>query len=329
MAAGRQIEALERQGEIPYRRDAELENGMAGFSIGILGLDALGAALTRRLDEQGIGHTATDLSPRLLQAHLAGGGSAPAGSPYDLAQVCDLILLAETSDSTLREAVLGPMGLVHALRPGTIIVDMSDASPETGPAFARSLYSKGTTWIEATPVGGPKAAREGKLTLLTSGPVDALDRVAPVLQSFASATLRLGEVGSGPLCKALVATLGALSTAVHTELMIVARKSGLDAAGVLAAIPLIAPGIGTPPAAVGAEILSGRFQSGLPLNLMQSDIRRVLDAAHGASAPAPFASLLQAIYTAATHSPSASGDHTDAARWMADNAGVQFGASAR
>ena len=115
---------------------------MAEFSVGIVGLDGLGAALTRRLEEQGIGHTATDLNARLLQAHLAGGGSAPVGSPYDLAKVCDLILLAETGDETLRDAVLGPAGLVHALRPGTIIVDMSDASSRSG-ARARALRERG------------------------------------------------------------------------------------------------------------------------------------------------------------------------------------------
>ena len=91
---------------------------MADFSVGIVGLDTLGSALIRRLDAQGIGNTATDINSRLLQAHLAGGGSAPAGSPYDLAQVCNLILLAETSDETAREAVLGPIGIVHSLRPG-------------------------------------------------------------------------------------------------------------------------------------------------------------------------------------------------------------------
>ncbi len=298
---------------------------MADFSVGVVGLDSLGAALTRRLDDRGLGYTATDLNTRLLQAHLAAGGSAPAGSPYDLAQICDLILLAETSDDTVREAVLGPIGLVHSLRPGTIIVDMSDVSPQTGPALARALYSKGAIWIEATPMGGPQDVREGKLTLLTAGPAEALDRVAPVLRAFASTTLRLGELGSGPLAKALVSTLGALSVAIYTEMMVIARKAGLDAAGILSAIPLIAPAIGTPPAAVAAEVLSGRYRSGLPHNLMLDNIARVLDAARATSAPAPFVSLLQSACTSAIHFPKASGDHMDVAHWIADNAHVRFG----
>jgi 3-hydroxyisobutyrate dehydrogenase-like beta-hydroxyacid dehydrogenase len=298
---------------------------MVDFSVGVVGLDSMGAALTRRLDEVGIGHTATDLNTRMLQAHLADGGSAPAGSPYDLAQMCDLVLIAETTDDNLREAVLGSVGLVHALRPGTILVDMSDASPQTGPALARALYSKGAIWIEATPIGTPDDAREGKLNLLMSGPAEAIDRVAPVLQAFAAKTLRLGELGSGPLVKALLSTLGALSAAVYTEMMIVARKSGVDPAGLLAALPLLAPAIGGAPAVVADQVLSGRYQSGLSSQRLQEDINQVLDAARIAFAPVPFAGLLQAVSTGAGHAPWASGDHLDVARWMAENAGVAFG----
>jgi 3-hydroxyisobutyrate dehydrogenase-like beta-hydroxyacid dehydrogenase len=298
---------------------------MADFSIGIVGLDALGAALTRRLDRQGIVNTVTDLNSRLLQAHLAEGGSAPAGSPYDLAQMCNLVLLAETSDEALRECIHGSVGMLHSLRPGTIIVDLSDASPQTGPALARSLYSKGVIWLEATPVGGPQAALEGKLTLLTAGSAEALERVAPVLRVFAAATLRLGEVGSGPLAKALVATLGAMSLAVHTEAMVLAKKAGLDAAGIVEAIPLLAPGLGVPPAAVGSEVLSGRYQSGVSSKRMQEEMARVLDAARAVGAPTPLASLVQAVLLCSTHSPRATGDHMDLARWIAENAGVEFG----
>ncbi len=300
---------------------------MADFSVGIVGLDTLGSALTRRLDEQGIGNTATDLNSRLLQAHLAGGGSAPAGSPYDLAQVCDLILLAETSDATAREAVLGPTGLIHALRPGAIIVDLSDTSPQSGPALARALYAKGVAWIEATPVGSPADARAGKLTLLTAGAADTLERVGPVLSAFAEKILRLGELGTGPLAKALASALEALSIAIHTETLIVAKKAGLDPAGLLGALPLLSPAAANAAATAGAHVLSGRYESGLSSKRLLEDIGRALDAGAAAAAPMPFHALLQASAVAAGHSPHATGSALDVARWMADNAGIEFGAA--
>ncbi len=301
---------------------------MADFSVGIVGLDALGSALIRRLDQQGIGNTVTDLNGRLLQAHLAGGGSAPAGSPYDLAQVCDLILVAETSDQTAREAVLGSVGLVHALRPGTIIVDMSDAAPQTGPALARALQGKGAIWIEATPIGTPADARAGKLTLLTAGPADALERVAPVLRAIAAKILRLGELGTGPLAKALAACFAVLSVATYAEMLVIARRAGLDPAGMLDAMPLLAPGMGTAPPALAAQVLTGRYQSDVSGKRLQEDLTRVLDAARTAAAPTFFLPLLQAAAVAAGHSPRATGDALDVARWVSDNAGVEFGTKA-
>ena len=201
---------------------------MTGFSVGIVGLDAMGGALSRRFDQEGVGHSATDLNSRMLQAHLANGGSAPAGSPYDLAQMCNLIFMTETSDDMLRESVTGPTGLYHRLQPGTLIVDMSDVSPQTGQGLARSVVSKGAAWIEATPVGGPSNVRNGNLTLLLAGPQDHIESIRPVLQSFAAKTLRLGELGSGGLAKSLAASLGLASLLLHTEFMATARKLGLD-----------------------------------------------------------------------------------------------------
>src|SRR5487761_1348710 len=216
---------------------------MTDFSVGIVGLDWLGEALARRLEAQGIGNTVTDINPRLLQAHLAEGGGAPAGSPYDLAQICDLILLVETSDETLRESVLGSVGLIHALRPGSILVDLSDTSSQTGAALASALYSKGATWIEATPVGGVPEVRAGKLTLLTAGPGDSLAKITPVLHAFAEKILRLGDIGAGPLAKALASAYGHLSIATQTEMLIIAKMAGIDPAGLLDALPLLAPGM--------------------------------------------------------------------------------------
>jgi 3-hydroxyisobutyrate dehydrogenase len=301
---------------------------MADFSVGIVGLDAFGSALTRRLDERGIGNTPTDINARLLQAHLAGGGSAPAGSPYDLAQVCDLILLAETSDETAREAVLGPIGLVHTLRPGTIIVDLSDVSPQSGPVLARALYAKGAIWIEATPVGTVADARSGKLTLLTAGAADALDRIAPVLSAFAAKILRLGELGTGPLAKALASSFGALSVAIHTEMLIVAKRAGLDPAGVLDALPLLSPGSGTAPTTLSSQVLNGRYETDVSSKRLQDDMARVFDAARKTAAPTLFLPLLQAALSAAGHSSRATGGSLDVARWMADNAAVEFGQKA-
>ena len=153
-------------------------------------------------------------------------------------------------------------------------------------------------------------------------------KVAPVLCAFAAKILRLGELGTGPLAKALASAFGALSIAIHTEMLIVAKMAGLDPAGVLDALPLLAPGMGTAPAALGSQVLTGRYESDVSSKRMQDDIGRVLDAARNAAAPTLFLPLLQAALVGASHSSRATGGSLDVARWMTDNAGVEFAAMA-
>ncbi|MBM3607050.1 MAG: NAD(P)-dependent oxidoreductase [Alphaproteobacteria bacterium] len=300
--------------------DAEI----SAFSIGVVGMDQLGAALLQRLDRQNIGHACTDLDHRLVQAHLAEGGAAPLGSPYDLAQMCDLIFMTAVDGETLREAVMGSVGLIHKLRPGTIIVDMSDAPPDVGQGLARSVVSRGAVWVEAVPVGEHVQAINGELTVLFGGPAHVLEKIRPSLAIFASQVMRLGDLGAGSAARLLGTALSAVSTAIHTEMLTFAWRSGLDPAGILQALPLLAPGAGAPPAVLESQVASGGFSSGVPLKRMQTDIARLLDAARQSHAPMPFLAQFANMLTSAAYMPGATGDWLDSMRLIAANAGVRF-----
>lgn len=294
------------------------------FSIGVVGLDLFGAALSERLDSQGIGHIVSDMAPMMLQAHVAESGIAPASTPTDVAQMCDLVFITEVSDTNLRDAVMGPTGLVHGLSPGTVLVDMSAAEPGTGVELAGKLASRGSIWIEAAIVGDAQDLRTGTTTLLTSGNAEALQRIAPVLAQIAARTFRLGDLGSGKLAKALGASANAMAMAVYTEVVLIARRAGLDAAGLLAAMPYLAPDAGTPPPAIAEEVLSGRYDTGVPIDLVQRELQLAMRAAASAGAPAPMLSLVQGAFAAARYMPEANGDAADMPRWLAQNAGVEF-----
>lgn len=297
---------------------------MSAFSIGVVGMDRLGAALLQRLDRQNIGHACTDMDHRLVQAHLAEGGAAPLGSPYDLAQMCNLIFMTAADGETLRESVLGSVGIIHKVRPGTIIVDMSEAPPDAGQGLARNLVSRGAIWVEAVPVGEYQQAVSGEMTLLCGGPAHVIEQITPVLSIFASQVMRLGDLGAGGAARLLGTALTALSTAIHTEMLAFAWRNGLDPAGIMKALPLLAPGAGAPPAVVETQIATGAYSSGVPLKRMQTDIARMLDAARQSHAPMPFLSQFANMLSSASYMPSATGDWLDAMRWISENAGVRF-----
>jgi len=109
-------------------------------------------------------------------------------------------------------------------------------------------------------------------------------------------------------------------------MLVVAKRTGLDPAGVLDALALLSPGIGIAPAALQAQVLSGRYEADVSSKRLQDDVGRVLDAARAGAAPTMFLPLFQAAAMSAAHSPHATGGALDVARWMADNAGVAFDA---
>ena len=155
-------------------------------------------------------------------------------------------------------------------------------------------------------------------------------RVAPVLRAFAAKILRLGELGTGPLAKALGAAFGALSIAIHTEMLIVAKMAGLDPAGVLDALPLLAPGMGTDrPPPWARKCSPDAIESNVSSKRLQDDIGRVLDAARARPRLRHCSfRCCRPPSVGAGHSPRATGSSLDVARWMTDNAGVEFVAAA-
>jgi 3-hydroxyisobutyrate dehydrogenase-like beta-hydroxyacid dehydrogenase len=297
---------------------------MSEFSIGVVGLDLMGGAISERLEDLEFGHVVTDINAQNLQIHVAESGIAPAATPTDVGHMCDLIFVVESSDTTFRESVVGPTGLIHGVSSGTIIVDMSEADPRTGVEMAGRLASKGVVWLEAAVVGSAEDVREGRATLLTSGREDALAQIDPVLSALAARSLRLGHLGSGKLAKALGTSANAMAVAIYTEVMLIAKRAGLDAAGVLAALPYLAPGAGSPPESIASEVLTGRYDSGTPIDLVQQDIHTVVEAAVRAGAPAPMLSMVQSAFAAARYVEDANGDASDMPRWLAQNAGVEF-----
>jgi 3-hydroxyisobutyrate dehydrogenase-like beta-hydroxyacid dehydrogenase len=297
---------------------------MTDFSIGIVGLDQMGGALSERFEQRELGHIVTDINSQNLQIHLAESGVAPASTPSDIGQMCDLVFVTEIADSTFRESVIGPTGLVHGVSAGTIIVDMSEANPSTGIELAGRLASKGVVWVEVAVAGTADDIRDGTATLLTAGPAHILEQIAPILNAISARSLRLGDLGAGKLAKALGSSANAMATAVYTEIMLIAKRSGLDPAGVLAALPYLTPGAGSPPSSIASEILTGRFDTGVPINIVQNEISIAMQTAMRVGAPAPLLAQVQAAFAAARYLTDANGDAADMPRWLAQNAGVVF-----
>jgi alkylhydroperoxidase/carboxymuconolactone decarboxylase family protein YurZ len=83
-------------------------------------------------------------------------------------------------------------------------------------------------YVDAGISGGAAGAEAGTLTIMAGGEPEALDAVRPVLAHFATTVHHMGASGSGHVAKLLNNFLNAISLAATAEVMVAARKAGLD-----------------------------------------------------------------------------------------------------
>jgi 3-hydroxyisobutyrate dehydrogenase len=197
---------------------------MAGTRIGIIGAGNMGGRIGRRLREAGESVVAFDRD----EERLAESGLEPAASTRELVEGVDVVLLSLPDSSVIEPVVLGDDGVAAHCRSGQIEVDLSTASPASTVAIHERLQAEGVELLDAGISGGAKAADAGTLTLMVGGSREALATVQPILDHVSEKVFHMGASGSGHVAKLLNNFLNGVSLAATAEVMVAARKSGLD-----------------------------------------------------------------------------------------------------
>lgn len=192
--------------------------------IGFIGLGNMGGRITRRIVDSGRTVLGFDVNPEAA----ARAGATPAASIAEVARGSDVILMSLPDSHVVEEVVLGADGLLDHAREGQIIVDLSTAEPDSTRTIAERLRQRGAQYVDAGVSGGAAAAEKGTLTIMAGGDRATVDALAPVFATFATAVHYMGPSGSGHITKILNNFLNAVSLSATAEVMVAARKAGLD-----------------------------------------------------------------------------------------------------
>jgi 3-hydroxyisobutyrate dehydrogenase len=237
---------------------------------GVVGLGNMGGRMARRLVEGGEKVTGYDVE----SARVAAVGAAPAHSLAALAAASDAILLS-LPDSPVIEAVVD--GLEPHLREGQIVVDLSTAAPDSTTAIHARLAERDVSYLDAGISGGAAAAEAGTLTIMVGGEAEALDSVRPLLDRIARHVHHMGPSGAGHTAKLLNNFLNGVSLAATAEVMVAARKAGLDLQQFLEVVNT-SSGVNFATLNRFPRIVEGDYlEGGLTSNLMAKDLVLYLD----------------------------------------------------
>lgn len=192
--------------------------------IGFLGLGVMGYHMAqnvaRKMDVPVVGY---DVSPKQLRLYQDGGGTA-ASSPEEIYQTCDVILQMLPTHETIIHSVEEAIRLAA---PGTIIVDLSSASPDIIIRLAEAAEAADMALLDAPVSGGNPMAEAGTLSIMAGGRREAFRQVQPVLACM-GVPVYTGGSGSGDTTKLVNNMIGGAILAAIAEGYAFAAKAGID-----------------------------------------------------------------------------------------------------
>jgi 3-hydroxyisobutyrate dehydrogenase len=250
---------------------------VSGRQVGFVGLGNMGGRMTRRLTGAGI--TVAGYDVRDGQAVAA--GAVPAGSPAAVCAGSECVLLSLPDSKVVESVVFGAGdradGLLAAASPGQVIIDLSTAAPASTRRIHAALAERGVEYLDAGISGGAAAAEKGTLTIMVGGSATALAAVRWVFDPIAAKVVLMGGSGAGHSTKLLNNFLNAVSLAATAEVMVAARKAGLDLAAVLDVINT-SSGVNYATTNRFPHIINGDYlEGGLTSALMTKDVVLYVD----------------------------------------------------
>jgi 3-hydroxyisobutyrate dehydrogenase-like beta-hydroxyacid dehydrogenase len=192
-------------------------------TVAILGTGKMGAAMARRLHQQGFDVRLWNRTRR--RAEQLGVG-AVFDTPAEAAGGADVVISMLTDSTAVRDAYLESHGALQA-EGDRVYVDSSTVDPKTHEDLAHAAAERGSTFIEAPVAGSVPAVEAGKLFIMVGGEPAALERVRPVLQALGDVRY-VGPLGSAARLKLVTNSMLAITSAAAGELYNAGLRAGLD-----------------------------------------------------------------------------------------------------
>jgi 3-hydroxyisobutyrate dehydrogenase len=203
--------------------------------VGWIGLGEMGLPMAANLVAAGYAVTGHDLDGGRLEAAAAAGVDA-ADSLAALVERADLLVTMLRTGAQTEQLLLGEGGLA-ALGAGGDVVVMSTMDPPSMRRLASVAAGHGMTVLDVPVSGGVRGAEDATLSVMASGPADALARVRPLLQLLGARVHVLGdEPGMSQAAKLANQVMMAVAIAGTYEALALAADYGLDGAPVIAAV---------------------------------------------------------------------------------------------
>jgi 2-hydroxy-3-oxopropionate reductase len=218
--------------------------------------------------------------------------------------------------------VFGDGGLIDAVKPGSLIIDMSTIATTSALKVHEAVAAKGGQALDAPVSGGDKGAIAGTLSIMVGGEADAFERAKPVFEAMGKTIVHCGGPGAGQTVKSANQIAVAVNIAGLAEALVFSAKAGVDPAKVL---EVLGGGLATSRVLDmrGPGMIAGTFEPGFRIDLHRKDLNNTLATARTQGSPIPVTALVSQLFDAASGAGRGHYDHSGLLTILEDLAGVK------
>jgi putative dehydrogenase len=269
--------------------------GMAKSRVGMIGMGIMGSAMAGNLLRAGFGVIGYDPAATCRNRHRKAGGTV-ARSAGEVAGATNVMITSLPSARALSQVV---DQIVATGKSGKTVIETSTLPIPVKEAARKRLAAAGVTLLDCPLSGTGAQARVKDLVVYGSGDPAAFKRTIPVLNGFSRGHYFVGKFGNGSKMKFAANLLVAIHNVSAAEAVVLARKSGLNAA---LAVKVLGDGAGASRMLQVRGPMMARRAYGdatMKVEIWQKDMKIIGDFVRRLRSAAPLFAATKSIYNAA------------------------------
>jgi 3-hydroxyisobutyrate dehydrogenase-like beta-hydroxyacid dehydrogenase len=196
-------------------------------TIGIIGLGRMGRVAAKKYIKEGYKVFGYARRPEVIQEFTKAGGIALRNS-REVAEKAGKVIVYVLNDQQVIDVVTGADGILEGSHKDTRVICMSTIDKENLEWVAEQCAKKNVGFVDCPVTGGPARVEAGTLTLIVSTTKELLEECRPILEVQGKITYVGEKPGLAQLVKHCNQLLVATTLAATIEVIILAKKQGLD-----------------------------------------------------------------------------------------------------
>ncbi|MCC5895123.1 MAG: NAD(P)-dependent oxidoreductase [Alkalibacterium sp.] len=195
--------------------------------IGFIGTGVMGRSIVEHLLTNKFEVTVYNRTKKKTDDLIA-LGAVWKDSPKEVADESDVIFTMVGYPTDVESVYYGENALFQTDINGKLFIDLTTSTPSLAEKLYHTAVEKGGNALDAPVSGGDLGAKSGKLTIMVGGDEASFLEAEPILSLFSKTLERHGPAGSGQHTKMANQIMVAGTMTGMTEMLVYARKAGLD-----------------------------------------------------------------------------------------------------